>query len=154
MNGEYSKEQVKRIYEKYTDIFKDCYAEYREYADIGNREYEKLGYIPFITSDFKQPIEGYYENVKDIIEIKDTLLKKRVATEIDASNWKEIYEFRKLNNIIKKTEIGTSIGVNKFTDDLILNWNASSKDAELVIMIGIPLLGKKKCLNLDSKFIL
>ncbi|TGK23585.1 hypothetical protein [Leptospira stimsonii] len=142
----YSKEQIEQIISKYNLIFKDCLSEYVTYADIESRVYDKLGYLPFITSDFTQSLDQFDENEVKIIELRNRLEKKNQEGRIDNSNWEEVVkdEIRDLSELINETKIGTSIGLNKYADDLILNWNEKQTGVELVIIIGhdwYPLIG-------------
>ncbi|AGS80652.1 hypothetical protein LEP1GSC052_0066 [Leptospira phage vb_LkmZ_Bejolso9-LE1] len=147
MIAKYTEGQVNEILSKYILIFKDCLSEYVMYADIKNRDYKDFGYFPFITSDFTQDLNKFCENEDKVIGLRNRLENKRREGLFDNSNWEENAkdELKDLSELINETKIGTSFGLNKYSDDLILNWNEKQAKAELVIMIGhdwYPLVGK------------
>ncbi|MCG6192294.1 hypothetical protein LFX25_03445 [Leptospira sp. FAT2] len=91
-----------------------------------------------------QPIEKYCENEIKVKSLRDKLNKINAAGEINNANWKEFSEIDALNKLVRETEIGTTIGLNKFSDDLILNWNGNKTLSNLLIIIGhdwYPLVG-------------
>lgn len=130
----FSINEIEILKEKYSYIFSNSISEYEKYTDIGNRK-ANLSYLPFICSDFRKSIDEFHKAAGEIEQIKFKISELNSAGKINIDSWQQFSEFDALYQLINNTEIGTSIGLNKFSDDLIFQWKGDN-ESKLLIMIG------------------